>query len=610
MYRQKDAGSPSAEAHLASPATTGGNRFLNWQTSVDGWCQHDGGTITSGPEQRMGFLDRFRKTRPATGTTQVLPRAAPTPSSAIETSPIRVPGQPRFAVIDVETSGLSVTQHRIVEIAVVTTDPWGRVLDEWVTRINPRGPVGATHIHGITAADVAHAPVFADVIAPLTERLAGAAIAAHHAAFDLAFVRAEYARAGWDMPDLPALCTLRASEFHLPTLERRRLADCCWAVGTPLVGAHSALGDARATASLLAAYMNPHIGYPPLPEHVDLPARGLAVRWPAGPSRAQSRTAVVPVSPRSRPDPSPRAEVHAPVRPALVTLVERFSLIDALDEGAPAGALAYLEKLAEVFEDGEVTVEEADDLEVVAQAENLGSSDVAAANQAFVLALAHAALADGKVTRSERAELQAVSDRLRVNSKVIPALLNHAEQARNHRLSAGLAALPADWAFGEPLRVGDKVVFTGCDEALRTRLEEKSENLGVRIVSSVSAKTAMIVSDGTMDGGKAAKARELGTRTEHPTRYAILLDHLQPTIARAAPPVAVPPAPAQPRGVIAQVQAKAATSAPAKLATLGASPAEIRAWARAVGYEVGTRGRLHQDILTAYSAAHSVQDDH
>lgn len=549
----------------------------------------------------MGLLDRFRK-RDAPTTRVPVPQPSPTMVST--------PGQPHFAVIDVETTGLSANQHRIVEIAVVTTDPWGRVLEEWATRVNPQGPVGATHIHGITAADVANAPVFADIIAPLNQRLSGAAVAAHHATFDLAFVRAEYSRAGWDMPHLPALCTLQASEYHLPALERRRLADCCWAVGTPLIGAHSALGDARATASLLAAYMHPHVGYPPPREHLDMPSRALGVRWPSGPSRNPSLTGVTPVSPTSRPNPSPRAryvmaaQAGDPTPQALVELVERFSLIDALDEGAPAGALAYLEKLAEALEDGEVTADEAADLEAVADAEKLDGADITAANQAFVLALAHAALDDGKVTRAERAELQAVSDLLGVNQKVIPALLDRAEQARNQRLSAGLTALPADWAHGEPLRVGDKVVFTGCDEALRTQLEKHSEQLGVRIVSSVSTKTAILVTDGTMDGGKAAKARELGTRTEHPTTYAMLLKHLQPAVARDAKLVPKTAARPQPRHASIQRLPDAMVSVDVQPEKLGASPAEVRTWARANGYEVGTRGRLHQDILTAYAAAH------
>ena len=152
----------------------------------------------------MGFLDRFRKVdRPR--------EQAP--------SGVRL-DQPRFAVLDIETTGLTPQMDRIVEIAVVTTDPWGRVLGEWSTRVNPEGPIGATHIHGITAADVAHAPVFREVVAALTQQLAGAALVAHNADFDLAFIRQEYQRAGWDMPAAPALCTLQASEYHLPGLDR------------------------------------------------------------------------------------------------------------------------------------------------------------------------------------------------------------------------------------------------------------------------------------------------------------------------------------------------------------------------------------------------------
>lgn len=553
-------------------------------------------------EKIMGFLDKFRGRRdePVVPTRPSFVQRSETSSTPV--------AQPRFAVIDVETTGLSSSQHRIVEIAVVTTDPWGRVLDEWTTRVNPQGPIGATHVHGIRDSDVTNAPVFADVVAHLNVRLAGAAIAAHHARFDLAFVRAEYARAGWDMPFVPALCTLEASEYHLPSLDRRRLGDCCWAVGTQLTDAHSALGDARATAGLLAAFMHPHVGYPPLPEHVAMPSEALSVAWPPGPSRA-------PASPRQAAptrDVSARARVvmaqqaTAPQPETLVELVEQFSLVDALDEGAPAGAIAYLEKLAEVLEDGEVTAEEAADLEAIADAEQLTNADITSANQAFVRALAYAALEDGKVTRAERAEIQQVSDLLGVDGKVIPALLDHAEHARNTRLSVGLSDLPADWTHGEPLRVGDKVVFTGCDEAVRTNLETKSEDLGVRVVSAVSAKTAMLVTDGTMDGGKAAKARELSTRTVHPDTYAVLLAHLQPSLSRGTKALPRTPArqvPMHAAGTATEAVATEAFSTVGVATPAGPNPSAVRAWARANGHEVGTRGRLHKDLIDAYVAA-------
>jgi DNA polymerase-3 subunit epsilon len=204
--------------------------------------------------------------------------------------------------------------------------------------------------------------------------------------------------------------------------------------------------------------------------------------------------------------------------------------------------------------------------------------------------------------------LQTVSDLLGVNHKVIPALLERAEHARNQRLSVGLTALPVDWAHGEPQRVGDKVVFTGCDEALRVRLGEKSELLGVRVISAVSAKTAVLVSDGTMDGGKAAKARDLGTRTEHPMVYATLLEHLQAALARDTRSVPEIAAPQAHRPSAADLHPDSMMSAEAHTVRLGASPAEVRTWVRANGYEVGVRGRLHQDVLSAYAAAHSTAD--
>ena len=59
----------------------------------------------------------------------------------------------RFAVVDVETSGLSVRRHHVLQIGLVVVDGNGRVLDRWSSLVAPRrrwwfrvGPVG---IHGI-----------------------------------------------------------------------------------------------------------------------------------------------------------------------------------------------------------------------------------------------------------------------------------------------------------------------------------------------------------------------------------------------------------------------------------------------------------------------------
>lgn len=524
----------------------------------------------------MGFIDRFRK--------QATPPEPPQPSVRLD--------QPRFAVIDIETTGLTPQTDRILEIAVVTTDPWGRVLGEWSTRINPEGPVGASHIRGITEADVAGAPAFRDVIAALTQQLAGAALVAHNAEFDLAFVREEFRRAGWDMPAAPSLCTLRASDYHLPHLDRRRLADCCWAVGTPLTGAHSALGDARATAVLLAAFMHPHIGATPLAEHVALPEQAMHVRWPAAPNGTAVRDVAMPRTDEDAYTPStPPPASTAPE--ALVAMVDRFSLLDALAMGAPESGMAYLESLAEALEDGEISEVEAMGLAALAEAMGLSTEDVTAANEAFVQALAIEALDDGKVSRAEKAELLRVADVLAVDPRLVPTLLDKAEAAREQRMSEGLAPLPDDWSIGEPLRVGDKVVFTGCAAFDRPGMERRAESLGVLVIGSMSPKVALLVSDGTMDGGKAGRARELGARVVHPNDFRILLDYLQPARPREIK------APPKPRTA---AQPKTPAASPVDLPE-GVTPADVREWGRQNGWEVGVRGRLNKDLLADFVAA-------
>src|SRR5947209_15413140 len=108
----------------------------------------------------------------------------------------------RFAVVDVETSGLSHRRHRLLQMAVVTVDGEGRVTDRWDTLLRPRfGRVGPTHIHGLTARELRRAATFADVGPELVSRLDGAVFTAHNAEFDWAFVSTALRRVGYAPPD-------------------------------------------------------------------------------------------------------------------------------------------------------------------------------------------------------------------------------------------------------------------------------------------------------------------------------------------------------------------------------------------------------------------------
>ena len=77
---------------------------------------------------------------------------------------------------------------------------------------------------------------------------------AHNAPYDLAFLTAEYERADETPPVWPVLCTLDLAG-RLDTPGSHALEACCSEAGITLTGAHSALGDAEATAQLLACYL-------------------------------------------------------------------------------------------------------------------------------------------------------------------------------------------------------------------------------------------------------------------------------------------------------------------------------------------------------------------
>ena len=152
-----------------------------------------------------------------------------------------------FAVIDVETTGLNPYRHdRIVEVAIVLVSPEKKLSTEFNTLINPERDIGPTRIHGLTATDIINAPRFIDVAAVLMDVLrCTVALAGHNVRFDVLFLQCEYKRIGVELPPCKLIDTMHLAGGG-------SLAECC---SEYLVGfkgqAHSAINDARATASLL-----------------------------------------------------------------------------------------------------------------------------------------------------------------------------------------------------------------------------------------------------------------------------------------------------------------------------------------------------------------------
>ncbi|MEC3993350.1 DEDDh family exonuclease [Actinacidiphila sp. DG2A-62] len=205
------------------------------------------------------------------------PPAAPWPS-----------GYPEgYAVVDVETTGLG-RDDRIVSAAVYRLDARGEVQDHWYSPVNPERDPGPVWIHGLTSAQLADAPLFADIAPALAERLAGRVLVAHNAVFDWSMLAREYARARSAAPVEQRLCTIvLAKTLRLP-LANHKLETLAAHYGVVQRRAHHALDDARVLAETFRPSL--HLAAReelPLPLHACRPL----TEWPDAPAAAAASPA-------------------------------------------------------------------------------------------------------------------------------------------------------------------------------------------------------------------------------------------------------------------------------------------------------------------------------
>ncbi|MCL2062596.1 MAG: exonuclease domain-containing protein [Firmicutes bacterium] len=154
-------------------------------------------------------------------------------------------------VFDVETTGISQSTDKIVELAAVKMEN-GILTESFSTLINPGIPIPdqAAAIHGITDKMVADKPSIQDVLPDFYKFVQNAALAAHNLPFDLAFVSAAGSPMGIYF-DNEKLDTLQLARSTFTQFASFRLGALCEALHIPLNNAHRALADASATAKLL-----------------------------------------------------------------------------------------------------------------------------------------------------------------------------------------------------------------------------------------------------------------------------------------------------------------------------------------------------------------------
>lgn len=155
---------------------------------------------------------------------------------------------------DLETTGINITQDRIIEIAVIKVLPGGEVIRK-NNLVNPTVPISpeSTAIHGITNEDVAGKPTFKEIAKDYVKFFEGSDLAGFNILkFDVPILVEEFLRAGVEF-DYSRKRLIDAQKiFHM--MEKRTLSAAFkFYCGKEMLNAHSAEADTQATMDVLFA---------------------------------------------------------------------------------------------------------------------------------------------------------------------------------------------------------------------------------------------------------------------------------------------------------------------------------------------------------------------
>ena len=161
-----------------------------------------------------------------------------------------------LAFLDVETTGLSSWfGDRICEIAILRCQG-EEILETFDTLVNPERPLspGAARVNGLTEADLADAPLFAEIAGQVKPLLEDAVIVCHNAPFDLGFVNSEFIRLSQKFPPVEVIDTLQLARQHFD-FASNSLQSIADVLMIDRSAAHRALADVLTTRDVLEHFL-------------------------------------------------------------------------------------------------------------------------------------------------------------------------------------------------------------------------------------------------------------------------------------------------------------------------------------------------------------------
>ena len=287
-----------------------------------------------------------------------------------------------------------------------------------------------------------------------------------------------------------------------PTIPSRRLESLCEHFGISVKADHSACNDARATALLFQVLANRLCqgeSWTLNALEIDVHA-AVAVTLPQLPRRGEA-------CPRS----SALADMSSKRATYLGTLVAQLPA--ATDVTAEVDE--YLAVLDRALEDRRITEDEAGALMTLAIEIGLVREQVRNAHEKYLMDLVRVALADGRLSESERHDIDLVREMLAVPVDRFDQLLKH--ESTRPSDPTGIAELEQPSTASLQ---GKTICFTGqmtCringDVPTRNYAESVAQKKGLVIKTSVAKSLdILVVADPDTMSNKACKARELGIR--------------------------------------------------------------------------------------------------
>ena len=165
------------------------------------------------------------------------------------------PKTPKFAIIDIETTGGIATRDKITEIGLIIVED-GEVIDQFESLINPERsiPYEITRITGITNEMVEGAPKFYELAKDIILKTEGCIFVAHNVHFDYGFIKQEFQNLGYTY-SRKKLCTLQLSRRFFRGLKSYSLGNLIQHFDIAVKDRHRAMEDAKATLVLFQKIM-------------------------------------------------------------------------------------------------------------------------------------------------------------------------------------------------------------------------------------------------------------------------------------------------------------------------------------------------------------------